>query len=107
MSQGWDLRALQGVHAVSLFAQDFTASICTRVSHQPCTAVTRASAGQTSAEKDPGDGTVKPIPQRVISDCVKRWTAANKQRVPAWAYDGRNNLYSPQVPPFVRAVAPF
>ena len=55
-----------------------------------------ACAGQSSAEKDPGDGTVKPIPPTVISDCVKKWTAMHKQTIPAWAYDGRNNLYAPK-----------
>jgi hypothetical protein len=49
-------------------------------------------AGATSAEKDPE----KAIPQTVIAECVKRWTAANKASMPAWAYDGRNNLYAPK-----------
>lgn len=39
---------------------------------------------------------MRAVPQGVISDCVKRWTAANKARAPVWAYDGRNNLYSTQ-----------
>jgi hypothetical protein len=38
----------------------------------------------------------KPIPPKVIQDCVKRWAEQNKAFIGPWAYDGRNNLYAPK-----------
>lgn len=51
-------------------------------------------AGQASVVKEDGGKLAKPIPPKVISDCVQKWLKTYSTTVGAWAYDGRNNLYA-------------